>query len=209
MDALTGEFLGSFDTIEGEVGSNVVFGNNKIFIWKSNQIFKYNADDGQQEAVFSTEFTYNNTNWQPYSHNGSGRRLAYGNGELYIWFDQSRLATSFDANNGAFKNVSGTPMIEAVTGSTARSYCRYSNLLFDDRYGLDIMGTKSGMNDTSVSVLKANGLGMFEPQDCGSEGGCTGHVGTQCGSSTARGKIILYIFGTEMKYIPLLDLILV
>ena len=66
MDALTGEFLGSFDTIEGEVGSNVIFGNNKIFIWKSNQIFKYNADDGQQEAVFSTEFTYNNTNWQPY-----------------------------------------------------------------------------------------------------------------------------------------------
>ncbi len=200
MDALTGELLGSFDTIEGEVGSNVVFGNNKIFIWKSNQIFKYNADDGQQEAVFSTEFTYNNTNWQPYSHNGSGQRLAYGNGELYIWFDQARLAT-FDANNGAFKNMSSTPMIEAVSGSNARSSCRYSNLLFDSSYGLDIMGMKSGRNNTSESVLKANGIGIFEPKDCGSERGCQGHIGIQCGSSMARGKNnIIYIWHGDEVY---------
>ena len=53
-------------------------------------------------------------------------------------------------------------MIEAVSGSNARSSCRYSNLLFDSSYGLDIMGMKSGNN--LFQSLKQM-VGIFEPKD--------------------------------------------
>ena len=59
--------ISEFDAVEGDYGSNIIFGDNKIYIWKSNQIYKYNAEKGQLEATYSTEFNYNNNEWKPYS----------------------------------------------------------------------------------------------------------------------------------------------
>ena len=86
-------------------------------------------------------------------------------------------------------------------GSPARSICRYSLLHFDTKYGLDIMGMLPRSGNTSVSVLQANGLGRFQPRDCGSERGCQGNIGIQCGSSMARGKNnIIYIWHGDEVY---------
>ena len=200
INALTGESLGSFNTVEGNYGSNIIFGNNKIFIWVSNEIYVYSAISGNQEAVYSTEFNYNNNTYQPYSHNGSGQRFAYGNGDLYIWFDQQWLAT-FNAENGTFKNMINTlqtySVVESVSGSSANSRCEYSLLHYDN--GLHIFGSNSGNN--GKPFINSSSIGKFQPKDCGSEDGCQGSVGLQCGTSLAKGKNnILYIWHGDEVY---------
>ena len=40
---------------------------------------------GQQKQLIQQNLITINNEWKPYSHNGSGQRLAYGNGEIYIY----------------------------------------------------------------------------------------------------------------------------
>jgi len=184
-------------------GANIIYGDGHLYLWESSTIYKYNVKSKTKILEFNTEFSINGSNKSPRSGDGSGREIAYGNNELYLWWYYHEIAV-FDTNSGSFKRYFRTDNVDKISQwqtSDGKSCQRSASMTYKDN-NLYLIGSYLGGSGMYFAQLSKNGnrITNFRPRVCGDGGNCY-KIENTCGDSHAIGNNNFYVWSNDEVYV--------
>ena len=196
---------------EGKAGSNIIYGDEHLYLWADNWIYKYNIKSQSIVLKWEGQFSFQHHNGSaPYfmtasSGEGSGREIAYGNNEIYLWHNYYRI-TVFDTETGAFKrnlntDINFSKRIASYTTAGGRSCMRSASMTYKDN-NLYLIGRFGDYQTLYIVKLNATSnayLSNFKGRVIGDYGRAY-EMSNTCGDSSAIGKDHFYIWSNDEVY---------
>jgi len=172
-------------------------------LWEGPWIYKYNVKSQTKVLEILAEFSINGENKGTRSGDGSGREIAYGNNEIYLWWNYHEIAV-FDTNTGSFKRYFRTDKGNRIATSKTGDgrWCQKSASMTYKSNSLYLIGSYESTNDMYFAQISKNGRRVtnFKPRVCNGEGRCS-ELQNTCGDSHAIGKNYFYLWNNDEVYV--------